>query len=242
MIRAAIIEDSPASAAALEQDLQDYCEGIELCGKADGVIEGAKLIRAEKPDLIFLDVDLGDGNGFDLLEILGEEKPSVIFTTSSNEHAIRAFECSAIHYLLKPVDPILLQEAVSRVTPTESIQLDQLKAHLSGKSGKITLNSQDKLRLVDIDEIVRCESTGAYTFFHTQSGEEILVTRTLKEYDKILSDKGFLRVHQSHLVNLRFIKEFVKSDGGYLVMNNNEQIPVSSRKKSTVMSVLNAMG
>ena len=143
---------------------------------------------------------------------------------------------------MKPVDPILLQEAVRRVKPTEEVQLDQLKAHLYGQSGKITLNSQDKLQLIDIDQIIRCESTGAYTFFHTLSGEEILVTRTLKDYERILADRGFLRVHQSHLVNIQFIREFVKSDGGYLVLTNHQQIPVSSRKKSTVLSVLSAMG
>jgi two-component system LytT family response regulator len=241
MIRTLIVEDSPASAAALSQDIEDYCPEIELIGIAPNVIEAAKMIRSEKPQLLFLDIDLGDGSGFDLLEILGEEKPAVIFTTSSNEHAIRAFEFSAIHYLLKPVDPMLLQEAVKRVESTQEPQIDQLKAHLGGDSGKITLNSQEKIRVVEINSIVRCESTGAYTFFHTNEGEEILVTRTLKEYDRILGEKGFLRVHQSHLVNLSYVKEFVKSDGGYLVLKNGQDIPVSSRKKSSVLAALGGL-
>lgn len=241
MIRTIIVEDSPAAAAALKQDLIDYCPDVELIGRASNVIEAAKIIRSEKPQLIFLDIDLGDSSGFDLLEILGEEKPAVIFTTSSNEHAIRAFEFSAIHYLLKPIDPLLLQDAVNRVESTQKLQIDQLKAHLGGDSGKITLNSQEKIRIVDIHSIIRCESTGAYTFFHTDDGEEILVTKTLKEYNRILSEKGFLRVHQSHLVNLSYIMEFIKSDGGYLILKNGENIPVSSRKKSSVLAAIGAL-
>jgi len=238
MISALIIDDSPAARAALKADLEDYCENVNLIGEAEGVVSGAKLIKELKPQLVFLDIQMNDGSGFDLLEILGEERPKIIFTTSSNEHAIQAFRFSAVDYLLKPVDPIQLQDAVEKSEISSTSQISTLKSHLSGKSTRIALNSQEKIQVVDIPDVVRCESNGSYTLFFLTSGEEILVTKTLKEYDHLLSGLGFLRVHQSHLINLNYIKEFIKKDGGYLILKDKTEIPVSSRKRSNVMSVL----
>ena len=238
MMKALLIDDIASARASLRADIEDYCPDVEIIGEASGVVSAAKAIRELQPDLLFLDIELGDGDGFDLLDILGKEAPKVIFTTSSNEHAIRAFRCSAVDYLLKPVDPELLKEAVSRAMPSQLAQIETLKAHLEGHTRKLALNSQEKVQVVDIDEIVRCESTGSYTLFFLKDGEQVLVTRTLKEYDQILSPMGFVRVHQSHLVNLDHIREFVKAEGGYLVLKNKEQVPVSSRKRSEVLTLL----
>lgn len=237
MKKAVIIDDVENARISLRSDLEDYCEQIEVIGEADGVVSGARLLKEMKPDIVFLDIQMRDGSGFDLLEILPEIDFALIFTTSSDEHAIQAFRFSAIDYLLKPIDPDQLMEAVGKAEKMPSKRLEVLRSNLGGTQ-RLALNSQDKIRIVELEEVVRCESHGSYTMFYTRDGESILVTKTLKEYDLLLSDLGFLRVHQSHLVNMKYIKEFNKSDGGQIVLKDRTDIPVSSRKKTVVMRTL----
>lgn len=237
MKKAVIIDDVENARISLRSDLEDYCEHIEIIGEADGVVSGARLLKELKPDIVFLDIQMRDGSGFDLLEILSEIDFALIFTTSSDEHAIQAFRFSAIDYLLKPIDPDQLIEAVGKAEKMPSKRLEVLRSNMNGNQ-RLALNSQDKIRIVELDEVVRCESHGSYTLFYTNVGESILVTKTLKEYDLLLSDLGFLRVHQSHLVNMKYIKEFNKSDGGQIVLKDRTDIPVSSRKKTVVMRAL----
>jgi two-component system LytT family response regulator len=242
MTQAIIIDDLPHSRAALRADLKDYCPQVEVIGEADGVISGAKLLKDTEPDIVFLDIQMNDGTGFDLLEILPEKNFKLIFTTASNEHAIRAFRFSAVDYLLKPIDPLLLQEAVKKASRGQRERIATLKSHLEGHSQRLVLNSQDKVRVVEIAEIIQCESNGSYTIFFLKDGEQVLVTKTLKEFDDLLSPAGFIRAHQSHLVNLSHIREFVKSDGGMLVMKDKTQIPVASRKRASVVAALEELG
>lgn len=239
---AIIIDDAENARVALKTDLMDYCPEIEVIGEASGVVEGVKLLKQVQADIVFLDIQMGDGSGFDLLEILPEINFSLIFTTSSNEHAIKAFRFSAIDYLLKPVDPEELMEAVKKAEKTDQQHIDVLKGNLGPSPQKLALNSQDRIRVVNLNEVLRCESNGSYTLFFMSDGEQLLVTKTLKEYDQLLENQGFLRAHQSHLVNIDFIKEFNKSDGGFLVLKDKTEIPVSSRKKSLVMKVLTGVG
>ncbi len=238
MKRALIIDDIANARMSLLKDLEDYCPDVEVIGEADGVVSGARKIRELKPDIVFLDIHMNDGDGFDLLEIIGEVNFAVIFTTSSNDHAVRAFRYSAVDYLLKPVDCEQLKEAVDRAAHMSSARLELLRSNLGSGPRRIALNSQEKIDYVAIDDIVRLESSGAYTLFHLKNGEQILITRTLKEFDDLLSRDGFIRVHQSHLVNEQFIRSFVKSDGGYLKLSDGSEIPVSSRKRSEVMRQL----
>lgn len=238
MKRAILIDDLENARISLRKDLEDYCPDVELVGEADGVVSGARLIRAVQPDIVFLDIHMKDGNGFDLLEILGSTNFALIFTTSSDEHAIRAFRYSAVDYLLKPIDYEQLQDAVNRATRMPDTTLNLLRGNLSGQNRRISLNSQEKVDVVDLDDIIRLESSGAYSVFHLRDGGQIIVTRTLKEYDELLSRDGFIRVHQSHLVNMKFIRSFIKTDGGYLKLTTGHDIPVSSRKKSDVMREL----
>lgn len=242
MFRAIIIDDLPHSRSALHADLKDYCPQVEVVGEAEGVVSGAKLFRETEPDIVFLDIQMNDGSGFDLLEILPDKNFKLIFTTASNEHAIRAFRFSAVDYLLKPIDPIQLQEAVHKASKTQRERIDTLKSHLQGGSKRLVLNSQDKVRVVEIAEIVQCESNGSYTLFFLMDGEQVLVTRTLKDFDDLLSPFGFIRAHQSHLVNMAHIREFIKTDGGLLVMKDKTQIPVASRKRSSVTAALDELG
>lgn len=238
MKRAILIDDLENARISLRKDLEDYCPDVELVGEADGVVSGARLIRAVQPDIVFLDIHMKDGNGFDLLEILGSTNFALIFTTSSDEHAIRAFRYSAVDYLLKPIDYEQLQDAVNRATRMPDTTLNLLRGNLSGQNRRISLNSQEKVDVVDLDDIIRLESSGAYSVFHLRDGGQIIVTRTLKEYDELLSRDGFIRVHQSHLVNMKYIRSFIKTDGGYLKLTTGHDIPVSSRKKSDVMREL----
>jgi two-component system LytT family response regulator len=238
MIRAVIIDDIPEAVSVLKADLENYCVNIEVVGSAGGVVSGAKLVRELKPDLVFLDIQMPDGTGFDLLEILPETNFKLIFTTASDEFAIKAFKFSAVDYLLKPIDPDELMDAVSRVSDQErpAERIDLLKENFRA-ARRIALNTLEKIHIVNVEEILRCESDINYTMFHFTDSNKLLVTKTLKEFDKLLSDHGFIRVHQSHLINTNFIKEFLKSSG-YIVMKDGTKVPVSTRKKQVLMDMI----
>lgn len=242
MNRAIIIDDMERSRAALRADISDYCPEVELVGEAEGVVSGARLIREKNPDIVFLDIQMNDGSGFDLLEILNERTFRVIFTTASNEHAIRAFRFAAVDYLLKPINPDELIQAVRKANQSETGKIDTLKEHLKGRAERLVLNSQDKLRVVEINEVLQCESNGSYTLFYFSNGSQELVTRTLGDFEDMLVPRGFFRVHQSHLVNLSHVREFNKSDGGNLVLSDKSYVPVSSRKRSAVLAALADLG
>jgi len=245
MIKAVIIDDSEQARQALKADLQAYCPDIELVGEAEGVLSGGKLLRKVKPELVFLDIEMGDGTGFDLLEIMGDAPFNVIFTTAHDSFAVKAFKFSAIDYLLKPVDPDELKQAVSRARQNQQTEPEILKALLNNVQEKthtrLALHTLEKIHVVHIQEILRCESSTNYTIYYFSDTRQLLVTKTLKEYDNLLSGHNFIRVHQSHLVNADYIKEFVKGDGGYLVMKDGAEVPVSSRKRSMVMQMLSEL-
>ena len=238
MIKAVIIDDIQEAITVLTADLATYCSNIEIIGSANGVVSGAKLIKDLKPDLVFLDIQMPDGSGFDLLEILGDTDFKLIFTTASDEFAIKAFKFSAIDYLLKPIDPDDLISAVQKienqVSPTE--RLDLLKSNLE-KPKKIALNTVDKIHIVDVEDIIRLESNINYTKFYFKDGNKLLVTKTLKEFDKLLSEHDFIRIHQSHLVSTQEIKAFLKQSGE-VVLKDETRIPVSTRKKAVLMEMI----
>ncbi len=238
MIRAIIIDDIPEARTVLKSDLENYCPSIEVVGEAEGVVTGAKCINELKPDLVFLDIQMKDGSGFDLLEILPIKNFKLIFTTASDEYALKAFKFSAVDYLLKPIDPDELMEAVNRVEHQEkaSERISLLKENLNHPK-RIALNTLDKIHIVQVAEIVRCESSVNYTMFYFTDDTKLLVTKTLKEFDQLLSDHDFIRVHQSHLINVKFIKGFTKSDG-YIFLKDGTKIPVSTRKKQVLMEMI----
>jgi len=245
MKKALIIDDVENARILLKKDLEDYCPQIKVVGEADGVIKGMKAIQSLKPDILFLDINMGDGTGFDLLEMLGENQIKVIFTTASNEYAIKAFKFAAVDYLLKPIDLEELKQAVAKAmksseSSNQNIQvlLESLDQQSKEEVRKIALHTMDKIHICQVDEIIRCEANVNYTSFYLKNGKQVLVTKTLKHYNELLSDSGFYRVHQSHLINLSQVREYVKTDGGYLVMNDNSQVPISSRKKAQVIELI----
>jgi two-component system LytT family response regulator len=246
-MKAIIIEDMPQAQEVLLHELATHCPEVEVIGVGNSVVQGAKLLRQEMPDILFLDILLGDGTGFDLLEIFPEMTARIIFTTASDEYALRAFRFSAIDYLLKPIDPERLMSAVDRAArqlgSNEQLSLlRQTIRHPEILPDRISLHTHDKIIIVRIPDIIRCESDGNNTWFFLQTGEKILVTRTLKHYDQLLEKHPFIRVHQSHLVNIDFLHEFIKRDGGYLKLKNGEMVPVAVRKKQEVLDLLQKWG
>ncbi len=243
MIKAIIVDDMQQAQDLLLADIKTYCPQVEIIGTATGVVSAAKLLKQLDPDLVFLDIELEDGTGFDLLQILPEINFKVIFTTASDQYAIQAFRFAAIDYLLKPLDPDALMDAVNRVQVKDSREkVDVLLDHYGGKNtDNLVLHSSDEIKIVPIADVIRCESENNYTTFYFSDKTNFLVSKTLKSYERMLEGK-FLRVHQSHLINLYHVKSYVKSEGGYLLMVDDSIVPVAVRKKNMVMEALERLG
>jgi len=242
-LTAIIIDDIEDARKILKVDLADVAPNIKVIGEADSVMSGVKLLAKQKPDILFLDIQMPDGDGFDLLEMLPEKPFKTIFTTASDEHALKAFRFSAVDYLLKPINQEDLIEAIKKAkTSKDSPQsLELLQENIGKKMDKmerIILNTQEKMHVVRLPYIVRLESDVNYTNFYLSNGQRVMVTRTLKEYDEMLSGNGFIRVHQSHLVNSNHVVEFVKADGGHINLSDGSYVPVSSRRKASVIQAL----
>ncbi len=244
MIKAIIIDDIEQARITLKKDLQVYAKDVTIIGEANGVVEGAKLLRTLQPDILFLDIQMQDGSGFDLLDILKDIPYKIIFITASDAYAIKAFRYAAIDYLLKPVDPDELTASLTKFREQKLNENEKYKLlNESLKNNhrpheRLALHTQDKIHIVNITDIIRCESNINYTEFYFSNAKKLLVTRTLKDFEDMLSDQGFYRVHQSHLVNTKFIREFIKTDGGYLLMNDGCSVPVSTRKRPEVIKML----
>jgi len=249
MLRCIIIDDETPMRKSLESMLKTSCPNIKLIAEADGVGNGVEVIKKYQPDLVFLDIKMGDGTGFDLLKQFDPVDFKVIFITAFDQYAVKAFRFSALDYLLKPVDVDDLVEAVNR---TESLfvnelntQLDALRENLrtgDGSGKKIILRTLDSIHLISTHDIFYCESDGSYTTFYLLNGNKIQVSTRLKEYDDLLSEFGFFRVHKSYLINLTHISRFDKSEGGYIVLTNDSKVPVSSRKRDRILELFNMMG
>ena len=241
---AILVDDMPQAIEVLRNDLESLFPEINIVGTANSVVSAAKLLRIDQPDLLFLDIMLGDGTGFDLLEIFPELNSKIIFVTAHEEHAIKAFRFAAIDYLLKPINPEDLKTAVNRARhqldfPVESIDiLKESIRHPGALPSRITLHTQERIVVVTIADIIRCESDSNNTIFKLVNGEQIFVTKTLKQFERLFQDHSFYRTHQSHLINIQFIQEYNRKDGGFLVMKNGEEVPVAVRKKAEVIQML----
>jgi two-component system, LytTR family, response regulator len=249
MIRTIIVEDENKARETLVNMLGMYCPSVDIVDQADCVEKGVKSINYNNPDLVFLDIQMPDGTGFDLLKKLKDQNFKLVFTTAFEEYAIKAFKFSAIDYLLKPIDP---EDLVKTITKIERIIEDEnnqikLKALLenietiSTEVKKIVLKTAESIHIVKVKDIIRCESSSNYTSFFFRDGKKLLVSKTLKEFDEMLSDYGFFRVHQSHLVNTQYITSFEKSDGGFLAMSDDSKIPVSYRKKESLLKLFDKL-
>ena len=248
MLRVVIIDDEEHIRDSLAKLLAKHCHDVTVIGNADGVSSGKRIINELHPDLVLLDIQMNDGTGFDLLRSFPCIDFKVIFVTAYDQFALQAFRFSAVDYLLKPVNPEQLVEAVTKASQLIrehfSLQMnvlqDNLKA-ISNQDKKIILKTTDQIHLLDQKIIICLESDSCYTTIHATSGEHIMVAKTLKEYEEMLAGCGFYRVHKSYLINLAHIKRFEKLDGGYIVLTNDMKIPVASRKREEMLALMEKM-
>ena len=232
----------------LEKLVKQSCPNIQLLPSVDGVKTGVEAIQKHHPDLVLLDIKMDDGTGFDLLKQLQPVDFKVIFVTAYDQYAIKAFKFSAIDYLLKPVDADELAEAVCKAEKLMqqdfSTQLNTLEENMQSgdkPNRKIILRTFDSIHLVKVQDINYCESEGSYTTIHLLNGKKIVVSTLLKEYDEMLKECGFYRVHKSYLINMRHIERFEKGEGGYVVLENEAKVPVASRKREELMEMFDRL-
>jgi two-component system LytT family response regulator len=242
-----VVDDIPVALEMLCADIEKNHPEIEIIGKASSVIETAKLLQKQQPDILFLDIMLGDGTGFDILEIVPNLRSKIIFVTASDAYAIKAFKFAAIDYILKPYSNEELANSITKakeqIQPNKE-QITVLKDSINNpisKNQKISLHTSEKIVVVQLSEIIRCKSDNNYTTFYLENGQKVLVSKTLKYYADMLKEHDFLRVHQSHLIHTKYIKEFIKSDGGYIILKDKSNIPVSVRQRNAVITSLNSL-
>ena len=241
-----IIDDEAHNRENLKQLLKAYCPDVFISAEAESVEEGSGQIALHRPELVFLDIQLHGQSGFDLLQQVPAITFEVIFVTAYDQYGIQAVKFAALDYLLKPIDIEELKTAVEKARVAiakkqKNEKLEYLLSYLKDEnktSPKIALPLLNETRYIGIDEIVRCEADNTYTFFFLASGERILVSKTLKEYAGMLIPHGFLRTHQSHLVNIKFIKSWLKEDGGAILLTNNTKVPVSKLNRDKVKELL----
>ena len=247
MISAVIIDDEKNNIRNLELLLEQHCPQITVSGKAMNAGEGIKLIGNEKPDIVFLDIQMPGENGFDMLKQIPDRSFELIFITAYDQYGIQAIKFSALDYLLKPVKTeelkIAVQKAIDRTSEKkQNRKLENLLELMTNNQGKdqhrLALPFLKETRFVPTREIIRLESSNNYTTFFINSGEKILVSKPIYEYDELLNPYGFLRCHQSHLVNRRYVKRLLRQDNGYLLLEDNTRIPVSRTKKDIVRAQL----
>lgn len=229
--------------------LRDMIESIEpgkySIEEANGVTTGLQKIKAFNPDIVFLDVEMDDGTGFDLMQKIQQPAFQLIFTTAHNQYAIQAFKCSAIDYLLKPVDFSELENALNKANTkisgnTLNRQMEVLVQQLTSKNTdkQIVLKDSEASYFVKVSDILYCEAEGSYTKFYFASENPIVISKNLSTYEDLLNSYGFIRTHHSYLVNPSKIKMYDKTDGGTLVLISGHTVPVSHRKKDYVMTLL----
>lgn len=239
-----IVEDEDHSRRTLVNFLTKYVDNVEITGSSALVSESVELINKLKPDLIFLDIDLPDGNGFEVLEGISDPLPKVIFVTAYNQYAVKAFQVSAVDYLLKPIDPILLQKAVQKVADNpvsidnkkdvETLTINSTTAGIK----KLALPTQNGVQLVKISDIIRIEADGNYSMIFIKNKKSIMVSKSLKLVGDWLDGLRFYRIHHSHIVNLDYIQQYIKGEGGIVVLEDGTELEVSRRKKENFLKLI----
>lgn len=244
MKKALIIDDENRTRELIAKMIDSFGFDIETLPIGENVQSGIKAIDELKPDIVFLDIQMPDGTGFDVLKSVQNKNFEVIFITAHEEFAIKAIKFSALDYLLKPIDPMELRSAVEKALKAiddkkEESQFEALQNNIQPHQKKrLVLKTQESVFVVELDEIVRCEADRNYTSFFLVSGKKILVSKTLKEYETLLSSSNFLRVQQSHLINLDYVHRYDKGNGGSVVMKDGSEVPLSPAKRDIFFKIL----
>ncbi|WP_293783580.1 LytTR family DNA-binding domain-containing protein [uncultured Pedobacter sp.] len=245
-MRTILVDDEAGNLENLKILLAKHCPEIKVVGHATTIEDAFAQVNLHHPDLLFLDIQMGKTTGFDLLRQLEEKTFEVVFVTAYDHYGIQAVKFAALDYLLKPVDPEELKAAVekAKIRIKNKIDGEQLNFLLSqikkseSAIPKIALPQQHEIRYVSVEDIVRCVADNTYTFFFLANGDKVLISKPLKEYADMLKPQGFVRAHQSHLVNPKFVKSWLKEDGGTLLMDNGDKIPVSKPNREMVKEAL----
>ena len=241
MLKAIIIDDEPDCVKLLALQLKMYCQKVEVVAECTSSEAGLLQIKAMQPDLVFLDIEMPVMNGFQLLEKIGAINFSLVFVTAYDQFAVKAFRFNAMDYLLKPIDGKDLKVAVEKALQQKPFpqQLQLLKQQLHGGEkyypGKIALPYQNGVTFTEVKNILYCEAENNYTRFYVVGGQQCVVSKTLGDIQEVLEERNFLRVHRQYLINLDHIKKYVRGEGNYLIMSNDENIPVARNKKEKLV-------
>ncbi len=244
MKTAIIIDDELKGRIALSQKLRDYCSDVRLVGEAENGEDGIKLIEKLKPDIVFLDIEMPRMNGFDMLLRLPQKNFDLIFTTAYDQYAIKAIKYAAFDYLLKPVDIEELKLAVSKSNSRQLIntekKLEVLDQNLRGKTilNKIAIPTLDGMLFFNIADIVHLEANSNYTTLYFSNHPKLLASKTLKDFEDLLPTDIFFRTHHSHLINLNYIKRYIKGDGGQIELQDGTYVDIARRKKEEFLKVI----
>lgn len=242
MLRAIIIDDEPNAVGLLALRLSQHCPQVEVVASCTSSIRGLQAIFDHQPDVIFLDIEMPQMNGFQVLEAVADFSFALIFVTAYDKFALKAFRYSAVDYLLKPIDAQELKQAIGKVEKqrnTKVEQIDHLKQQWLNPTkslpDRIALPYQNGVAFVELKDVLYCESDDSHTKFFLADGQHYLVSKTLKDIQDLLEERNFLRVHRQYLINLNHIKKFVKGEGSYVVMTNQQTIPVSRIQKDRLV-------
>ena len=248
-LKIAIIDDEKHNRDNLKELLEEFCTEVDIVGVASSIDEGITIISKTKPDVIFLDIELRKGTGFDMLNQIKNIDFDVIFITAFEQYAIKAIKFSSLDYLLKPIDIEELQKSVEKAKKKKNQevykkQLETLMLNLKQqkpKLNKICLATIDGFEFLNIHDILYCKGNGSYTSFILKNNNSLLVSKHLKEYENLLLEQDFMRVHNSFLINLKEVKKYIKSDGGYIIMNNDDLVNISRSKKEVFLKTMTVL-
>jgi two-component system LytT family response regulator len=243
-LKTVIVDDEQDAVEFINSIIGEYCTSLEVVAKANNVIQGVAAIKDNKPDLVFLDVEMPNGTGFDLLAQFPEKDFDVVFITAFNHYAIKAIKFSAVDYILKPININEFIDAVNRVVKKRSERSTQGNENLkilmenlrSSLPSRLAIPTADGMEYLNPKDIIRIEADRSYSWFFLTGGRKILVSKHLKEFQELLSDRYFFRSHNSHLINLKYVKKFVRREGGYIEMTDAAMIPISRNRKDLFLA------
>jgi two-component system, LytTR family, response regulator len=243
MLTAIIIDDELKGRIALKQKLHDYCPGVQLAGEAANGEEGLKLIEKHQPQIVFLDIEMPRMDGFEMLHRLPQKNFHLVFTTAYDQYAIKAIRFAAFDYLLKPVDIDELKAAIHKMTaelPQNKDRLEVLEQNLHNKNAlnKIAIPTLEGLLFFNVSDIIHLEAQSNYTIIYFVNHPKLIASRTLKEFEELLPGDVFFRPHHSHIINLHYIKKYMKGDGGQIEMQNGHFVDVARRKKEDFLKLV----
>ena len=248
-LRTIIIDDEPDAVNFIHTIINEYCPKLEVIGTARSAKEGVNTIIAKNPELVFLDVEMPHGSGFDLLAKFPEKSFDVIFITAFNHYAIKAIKFSAVDYILKPININEFIQAVNKVVEKRTSSQDRNSSYYallenvkSSLPGKLAIPTSNGMEYLNTKEIIRVEADRSYSWFFLLDNRKILVSRNLKEYQELLSDRNFFRTHNSHLINLEHVKKYIRSEGGAIELIDGSQVPISRGKRDLFLMQMAKLG